>query len=156
MNTVFSLLAFFVISLSDTAAKVPIPADREALLNGEGMGLAAYAELNGYPGPKHVIDLKDQLGLTQDQLKKTEAVMKGVQISAKATGEEIVREEENLHKLFETGKVNERLLRSALDRIGKLRGELRFLHMQAHVKMKGILSPNQIQRYNELRAHAHH
>ena len=31
---------------------------------GRGMGLALAAELNGYPGPSHLIELPDQLGLT--------------------------------------------------------------------------------------------
>ena len=31
------------------------------------MGLALAAELNGYPGPRHVLDLADQLGLTPEQ-----------------------------------------------------------------------------------------
>jgi hypothetical protein len=31
--------------------------DIAALLNGEGMGMAKAAELNGYPGPKHVLTL---------------------------------------------------------------------------------------------------
>lgn len=34
---------------------------------GEGMGLALAAELNGYPGPRHVLDLANQLGLTDEQ-----------------------------------------------------------------------------------------
>jgi hypothetical protein len=34
---------------------------------GEGMGLALAAELNGYPGPRHVLDLGNQLGLTDEQ-----------------------------------------------------------------------------------------
>ena len=156
MNTLLSLMVVASFSLSDSTTKMNIPPDREGLLNGEGMGLAAYAEMNGYPGPKHVIDLKDQLGLTQDQLRKTETIMKGVQVSAKLAGEEIVKEEEELNKLFEAEKINEKLLRARLDRIAKLRGELRFIHMQAHVKMKTILSTNQVQRYNELRQHGDH
>ena len=34
---------------------------------GRGMGLALAAELNGYPGPLHVLELADQLGLTGEQ-----------------------------------------------------------------------------------------
>jgi len=36
-----------------------------ALRNGEGMGMAKAAELNGYPGPIHVLALVAQLGLTE-------------------------------------------------------------------------------------------
>ena len=31
--------------------------DQSALLAGRGMGLARPAELNGYPGPAHVLEL---------------------------------------------------------------------------------------------------
>src|SRR6266436_8209713 len=34
---------------------------------GRGMGLALAAELNGYPGPSHVLELADKLGLSADQ-----------------------------------------------------------------------------------------
>jgi hypothetical protein len=34
---------------------------------GRGMALALTAELNGYPGPLHVLDLADQLALTATQ-----------------------------------------------------------------------------------------
>jgi hypothetical protein len=32
--------------------------------NGTGIGLAIPAEMNGYPGPRHVLDLADELELT--------------------------------------------------------------------------------------------
>src|SRR3954453_17203578 len=37
---------------------------------GRGMGLALAAELNGYPGPIHAIELADKLGLAPDQVAK--------------------------------------------------------------------------------------
>src|SRR3974377_1723295 len=39
----------------------------EDLRAGRGMGLALAAELNGYPGPAHVLELADKLELTSDQ-----------------------------------------------------------------------------------------
>jgi hypothetical protein len=36
-----------------------------ALRNGEGLGMAKAAELNGYPGPLHVLALAAQLELTE-------------------------------------------------------------------------------------------
>ena len=32
-------------------------------LAGEGLGMALPAELNGYPGPRHVLDLRSELGV---------------------------------------------------------------------------------------------
>src|SRR5262249_12751906 len=41
---------------------------------GRGMGLALAAELNGYPGPAHVLELADALHLSDDQRTKTKAL----------------------------------------------------------------------------------
>jgi Spy/CpxP family protein refolding chaperone len=134
-------------------AQQTIPPDKEGLLKGLGMGLAEIAEINNYPGPKHTLDLKNELGLTRDQLKKTEALDKVVASSALAKGEEIVLAEEELSKLFEAGTINEKVLRSKLEEIAKLRADLRFTHLQAHLRMKQILTPDQVKRYAELRGH---
>ena len=39
------------------AIKALSPEDLAGLLNGEGRGMAKAAELNGYPGPVHVLEL---------------------------------------------------------------------------------------------------
>ena len=130
-----------------------IPPDKDGLLKGLGMGLAEIAEVNNYPGPKHTLDLKNELGLTRDQLKKTEALDKVVTSAALAKGEEIVTAEEELSKLFEAGTISEKALRSKLEEIAKLRADLRFTHLQAHLRMKQILTPDQVQRYAELKGH---
>ncbi|MCX6133791.1 MAG: hypothetical protein NTU47_08265 [Ignavibacteriales bacterium] len=132
-------------------AQPTVPPDKDALLKGLGMGLAAIADLNNYPGPKHVITMKAELGLTRDQLKKTEALDKVVSSSAVAKGEEVVQAEDELFKLFEAGTVTEKVLRAKLEQIGKLRADLRFIHLQAHLRMKQILTPDQIKQYGELR-----
>jgi Spy/CpxP family protein refolding chaperone len=130
-----------------------IPPDKEALLKGQGMGLAEIAEVNNYPGPKHTLDLRNELGLTRDQLKKTEALEKVVSSSAVAKGEEIVTAEQELAKMFEAGTISEKVLRAKLEEISKLRADLRFIHLQAHLRMKQILTPDQIKRYADLRGH---
>jgi hypothetical protein len=38
------------------------------LLSGQGSGFAKPAELNGYPGPAHVLELAGPLGLDAPQL----------------------------------------------------------------------------------------
>ena len=50
------------------------PEDVDAYLAGKGMGLAKAAELNGYPGPAHVLELASQLSLTSDQRARTQAL----------------------------------------------------------------------------------
>ena len=46
----------------------------EGLLAGKGMGFAKAAELNGYPGPAHVLELAQQLRLSDEQTAATLAV----------------------------------------------------------------------------------
>ena len=151
---VIIFLSICFVSLGQSGlAQTVIPPDREGLLKGAGMGQALYAEGNGYPGPQHVLDLKDDLGLTHDQLMRTEALRKVIGSSAVVKGEEIVQAEEELNKLFTLERVNEHQLRQKLEEIGKLRAELRFIHLQAHVRMKQILTAEQLKRYNESRGH---
>ncbi len=133
-----------------------VPSDRDGLLKGEGMGLAQYAEVSGYPGPKHVLELRDKLGLTPDQYKKIEALTDLVRVSAVAKGDEIVEAEEGLFGLFKSGKLNEKTLREKLEQIGKMRADLRYVHLQAHLRTRQILNAQQIDLYNKLRGHEDH
>jgi Spy/CpxP family protein refolding chaperone len=147
---------FFIVSMAVVVparllAQPTIPPDQDALLKGLGMGLATIADVNNYPGPKHVINLKTELNLTRDQLKKTEALDKVVSSSAVAKGGEIVLAEEELYRSFEAGTISEKALRLQLEQISKLRADLRFIHLQAHLRMKQILTPDQIKKYNEIR-----
>src|SRR3989338_7309416 len=83
------MLVVCLLALVTAASAQPtIPTDRGGLLAGEGMGLAAPAERNGFPGPKHVLELKDSLRLSRDQAKRTEELVEGVKVSAIAKGEQ--------------------------------------------------------------------
>jgi len=44
------------------------PQEMSDYLEGKGMGYAKSAELNKYPGPRHVLDMASELGLTQEQI----------------------------------------------------------------------------------------
>src|SRR5216684_5819064 len=60
--------------------------DIRDLLEGRGMGLAKAAELNSYPGPLHVLQLTDQLGLSEAQLKATGSLQATMRERAVAIG----------------------------------------------------------------------
>lgn len=151
------MVLFFVFLLvQNVSAQRAVPPDREGLLRGEGMGMATAAEVSGFPGPRHVLELKDQLGLTPEQLLKTNALYESVKASAVVQGEEIVKAEEELLGLFAKGPVVEGQLEQRLLQIAKQRAMLRFAHLQAHLRMSQILTPAQIARYIELRNHAGH
>ena len=133
-------------------AQALFPPDKDQLLKGEAAGQNMVAENNGYPSPQKIVSLKDQIGLTKDQLKKIKEIVTNLPISAVVKGQEIIDAEEELNKLFESGTVSEKTLRIKLERIGKMRAELRFVHLQIYVKEKQILSAKQWERLKELKA----
>lgn len=123
----------------------------EGLLEGEGMGFALAAELNGYPGPRHVLELEESLQLTPDQIERTRAVMQAMSAEARRLGAEVVSAERALDRAFREGSIDRARLREATERIGALRGELRGVHLAAHIDVTEILTPHQRHRYEQLR-----
>ena len=57
--------------LESRAIKALAPSEVEDLRQGNGMGMALPAELNGYPGPRHVLDLAEELNLTRHPVSYT-------------------------------------------------------------------------------------
>jgi Spy/CpxP family protein refolding chaperone len=129
------------------------PQEISDYLSGKGMGLAKAAELNGYPGPAHVLELATQLNLTADQKVKTEALFKRMQARAIALGKELVEEERALDSLFASHSVTPDALASSLARIARLQGHVRQVHLQAHLEQIALLSPEQVREYSRLRGY---
>jgi Spy/CpxP family protein refolding chaperone len=126
----------------------------EALLNGHGMGLAKAAELNHYPGPRHVLELAAELRLTPAQHKQTQSAFERMRAEAVRLGRRIVERERELDALFAKGEIDASRLRAATNEIARLQGELRAAHLAAHLEMRRLLSPQQIAKYDELRGYA--
>jgi Spy/CpxP family protein refolding chaperone len=145
------LLILFTIAETGNAQAL-FPPDKDQLLKGEAAGQNMVAENNGYPSPQKIVSLKDQIGLIKDQLKKIKEIVTNLPISAVVKGQEIIDAEEELNKLFESGIVSEKTLRIKLERIGKMRAELRFVHLQIYLKEKQILTAKQWERLKELKA----
>jgi Spy/CpxP family protein refolding chaperone len=147
------LVSLFSLAFALTLhAQVTVPSDKDQLLSGAIAGQTLVAEKNGFPSPQKIISFKDQIGLTKDQLKKMNEILTNLPISATVKGQEIVEAEEELDKLFESGTINEKTLRTKLERIGKMRADLRFVHLQVYLKEKQILSAKQWERLKELQA----
>jgi hypothetical protein len=53
---------------------------------GRGMGLALPAELNGYPGPSHVLENADALGLSAEQRERTKGLFEAMKAEAVPVG----------------------------------------------------------------------
>lgn len=137
----------------DRPIKALSPDEVEGYRSGAGMGLAKAAELNHYPGPRHVLDLADRLGLTADQRTRTQAVYDAMHAEAVRLGRQIVAEEAALDTLFAAGTADADRVRARTAEIGTLQGALRFVHLRAHLQMKEILTPEQVRRYDHLRGY---
>jgi hypothetical protein len=77
--------------------------DVEGYLTGEAMGFAKAAELNHYPGPKHVLELARELRLGKEQMDQTKEAYVRMHKRAVSLGGEIVGKERFLDHLFHQG-----------------------------------------------------
>lgn len=130
------------------------PEDINAYLSGKGMGLAKAAELNGYAGPAHVLELAPQLALTPEQRARTEALFAAMESKATSLGRALVDEERKLDRLFAIKAVSPGLLARSLSEIGLLQAKVRGAHLEAHLAQVRILTPEQNARYARLRGYA--
>ena len=123
------------------------------LLNGRGMGQARMAELQSYPGPRHVIELKDKLGLSETAAARVQASFGRMDEEARRLGREIVEQEKQLSAAFAAGTLTPAVLASRGERLGRLYGRLRAVHLRAHLEVRPLLTAEQVARYNELRGY---
>ena len=122
--------------------------------NGKGMGFAKAAELNGYPGPAHVLELADELALSPQQKVKTEQLFEHMQTRAQTLGLRLVHEERTLDELFASKTVSRESLTKALSAIATIQNQIRETHLRAHLDEAEILSEEQVKRYWHLRGYA--
>src|SRR5262249_51127627 len=123
------------------------------LLEARGMGLAKAAELNSYPGPLHVLQLANELGLSDAQRKATDLLYANRRQRAVSIGRQIVEAERPLDRAFANAAIEPATLRSQIGAIATLQGELRAAHLEAHLAQHALLTPEQITRYNMLRGY---
>jgi Spy/CpxP family protein refolding chaperone len=126
------------------------------LLEGRGMGQARVAEVQGYPGPRHVLDLwgAGTLPLSSEQATQVQEIARAMASEARRVGGLVLDTERELARAFRSGGIDTESLRARVERIAALRGELRTVHLRAHLETRAVLDPAQIARYAELRGHA--
>ena len=121
---------------------------------GRGMGLALAAELNGYPGPSHLLELASQLGLSRDQQAAVTTMFDAMKAEAIPIGEHLIEQEEALDCLFANHTVTPEALQTATTRIGETQARLREAHLKYHLSTVALLQPQQLQQYAALRGYA--
>lgn len=125
-------------------------ADLEA---GRGMGLALAAELNGYPGPRHVLDLAEPLRLTPAQRAETARLFVEMEHRAIALGARLLARERELNILFAERRATAETVAAASAAAADARGALRGHHLKYHLAMVELLSPHQVDAYRALRGY---
>jgi len=120
---------------------------------GRGMGLALPAELNGYPGPAHVLELADQLGLSAEQKARIQSLFDSMKAEAVPLGERLLEQEAALDQQFASSSITPERLKAATAAIGVTQGKLRETHLKYHLQTAQILSAEQMQHYSMLRGY---
>lgn len=130
------------------------PAQIQELRSGAGMAMALPAELNGWPGPAHVLELAEPLGLTAQQREASEALATQHRARAVALGEQVIEAERALDRAFSERSISPEGLDAMTARIGALQAALRAEHLRTHLAQTALLTPAQIRRYDDLRGYA--
>lgn len=123
------------------------------LLAGHGAGLAKAAELNGYPGPLHVLELSKELHLSEGQADATRQLMDRHRREASRLGAALVDAERHLDSLFAKREATPDAVDKAAARVGELQAQLRAEHLKTHIAQTGLLDAHQVQRYASLRGY---
>jgi len=127
--------------------------ERSALLAGHGSGFAKAAELNGYPGPAHVLELAAELNLDTIQRTKSQALMADHRLRAREMGADLVAAEAELDGLFASRQATADSVDAATQKVAALQARLRAEHLKTHLLQTALLTPHQVERYASLRGY---
>ncbi len=127
--------------------------DIAILERGGGWGFAKAAELNGMPGPAHILEFKKELGLEKVQVDKVTKIFGDMRMKAVKQGKIFIDLERELEAMFRNKTVTDEMLKFTLDKIAEARKKLRYVHLNAHLEVVGILTPAQVKHYNVLRGY---
>ena len=118
---------------------------------GRGFGMAFAADQNGYPGPMHVLELKDRLKLTADQEARAQALMHAMFAESTPKSARLLDAEAKLRRLFADRAADDAAVRAAVAEVERARGEVRLVHLLAHLKTRDLLTEDQRRLYHEAR-----
>lgn len=138
----------------DRAIATLSAADIAALRAGDGWGLAKPAELNGWPGPAHVLEMADALGLSAAQHRIVTRIHGLMRAEARRLGAKYIEAERALDAAFDDPTLDPAVLSGLIAASGNALGELRMIHLVAHVETRAVLTGAQIATYNRLRGYA--
>ncbi|MDP8923129.1 MAG: DUF305 domain-containing protein [Chloroflexota bacterium] len=129
------------------------PSEIADIRAGAGAGLARAAELNGYPGPRHVLDLADRLGLSEEQRLAVQGVYDRMAATAPAAGQRFLDAQARLEEDLRAGTLTTEVLPTRITEAGQLQSALQSIHLEAHLATAAILTPEQIAAYDDARGY---
>ena len=133
------------------AAQVCLAEFEQVVGEGRGFGLAFAADQNGYPGPMHVLELKERLTLSPEQEASARALMHAMFAASRPASGRLLEAEAKLRRLFAGGGADEASVRAAVGQVERLRTEVRLVHLLTHLKTRALLSEAQRRTYHEAR-----
>ena len=125
----------------------------EGYLSGAGLGMALPAELNSYPGPRHALELADSLALSQEQIATVRQIFEAMESQAVDLGVQVVELELRLDAEFAERTISPSTLTLLTGKIARLQGQLRAVHLLAHLGVTDVLTPEQRHEYDRLRGY---
>jgi Spy/CpxP family protein refolding chaperone len=130
------------------------PDDIAELRRGGGWGLAKAAELNGVPGPAHILEMETEIGLSAEQKSRVQQLFENMKAQAVVLGERLIDLESELNAAFANRTIDQAQLEKSVEEIAKVRAELRIVHLSTHLQTPNILNGEQIALYNRLRGYS--
>jgi Spy/CpxP family protein refolding chaperone len=118
---------------------------------GRGFGMAFAADQNGYPGPMHVLELKDRLKLSPEQEAKMRHLMHAMFTESKPKSARLLEAEATLRRLFAEGTADDAAVRAAVEAVERARRDVRLVHLLTHLKTRDLLTEEQRRIYHEAR-----
>ncbi len=101
------------------------------------------------------MDLADSLKLDDDRRHTIGTIFDRMHAEAVRIGTEIVRLEAELDSAFAEGAISAQELEQLVNGMAGLRGELRYVHLAAHLEVTALLSEHEIHEYQRLRGYVH-
>lgn len=135
------------------AIKAMAPERAAGLLAGAGLGYAKAAELNGWPGPLHALELAETLALNPEQAARIEAIRLEMLAKAQPLGAALIEAETALDALFASGAPDAEAVAAATARVAEIEGRLRAAHLSAHLETKPVLTRHQRMLYAQARGY---
>ena len=119
--------------------------------DGRGFGMAFPADQHGYPGPMHVLELKDRLALNAEQETRVRGLLQSMFAESRPKSARLLDAEARLRALFAGGGADEAAVRTLTAEVERARAEVRLVHLLAHLKTREVLTDAQRRAYHEAR-----